>query len=154
MHPGVDVERPYVRPDVPHLLLTQPLDLLQVVEVLFDAEPIRRGTQDLLGTQRHVGAGKEKVSGTDEENRESEPIRRTGNRFLTPVTSACHTERGCKAGSDCTDSLRESKGLLTKTSHKPESPGRGTIVPRWRFGAGEETAIHRHISYDNSRSWR
>src|SRR5690348_12810058 len=56
MHPGADVERPHVGPDVPHLLLTQALHLLEVVEVLLDAEAVRRAAEDLLRTQRHVGA--------------------------------------------------------------------------------------------------
>src|SRR5438094_834543 len=51
VQPGADVERPDVGPDVPDLLLAQALDLLQVVKVLLDAEPIRRGAQDLLRRQ-------------------------------------------------------------------------------------------------------
>src|SRR5262249_58602819 len=43
-------------PDVAHLLLAQPLDFLEVVEVLLDAEAIGGGTQDLLGRQARVGA--------------------------------------------------------------------------------------------------
>src|SRR5262245_22363686 len=56
VRPGADVEGPHVRPDVPQLLLAQALDLLQVVEVLLDAEPIRGRTQDLFGRQAHVRA--------------------------------------------------------------------------------------------------
>src|SRR5579875_241901 len=56
MHPGVDVERPHVGPDVPQLLLAPTLDLLEIVEVLLDAEAIRRQTQDLRHRHRRLGA--------------------------------------------------------------------------------------------------
>src|SRR5262249_10220079 len=56
VQPGVDVEGAHIRPDVPQLLFGQPLDLLQVVEVLFDAEPVRGGAQDLFARRGPVGA--------------------------------------------------------------------------------------------------
>src|SRR5262245_64059970 len=56
VHPRVDVEGPDVGPDVPHLLLSQSLHLLQVVEVMLDAEAVRRSPQDLRSGQGHIGA--------------------------------------------------------------------------------------------------
>src|SRR5262249_30880386 len=52
MHPDADVKGTHVGPNVPQLLLPQTLYLLQVMEVLFDRETIRRQADSSRPVQR------------------------------------------------------------------------------------------------------
>ena len=50
------MERPDVRPEEPHLLLTRPDDLFAIAEGDLQAEAIRDGRQDISDRGRRVGA--------------------------------------------------------------------------------------------------